>query len=151
MLITDFDKYDIRDFTANEIERTGSSLESVKVESIVAVQKFRTYIRSRVNLLSITDGNHMAKAHPEGYAVDFYLDPRDGIRNIHQIYKGCLHSDFKAFGIYWNQKVYSFHGEVENPYRPDFARWIGVKDEKHDITDWQWHSLLQDPRKLKLG
>jgi hypothetical protein len=152
MYISDFAKYNIENFTPKEVQETGADLFDVKVESIIAIQKFRTYVRRRVKLLrnGITTGGHQAQAHPEGYAIDFWLDPNDGPITIHQIYKGCLHAGFWAFGIYWNQKLYSFHGEVKNPYRKDFARWIGVKDAEKNVRDWQWFSLLRDPRKLVL-
>lgn len=152
MLIADFAKYNIENITPYEIVKTGADIKDVKVETIIAAQKFRSYVRRRIFLFKngLTTGSHFAKAHPEGYAVDFWLHPDDGPINIHQIYKGCLHAGFKAFGVYWNQELYSFHGEVSNPYRPEFARWIGVKDKKKNILDWQWFSLLQDPRKIVL-
>ena len=152
MLVADFAKYGIENFTPEEVMDTGAKLQDVHVETMQAIQKFRTYIRRRVCLIKngITTGKHTARAHPAGYAIDFYLPPEDGHCNIHLIYKGCLHANFKAFGIYWNQKQYSFHGEVNNPYRYDFARWIGVKDSSKNINDWQWHSLLQEPRNILL-
>lgn len=152
MLIADFRKNNINNFTPAEVCATGAYISDVKTETMIAIQKYREYIRRPVHLIKngMTTGSHISKAHPEGYAVDFWLHPKDGPINIHQIYKGCLHAGFRAFGIYWNQKIFSFHGEVSNPYRSDFARWIGVKDEARGITEWQWFSLLQDPRKITL-
>lgn len=148
MIESDFDKYEIFNFTPEEVRETGSRLRDVRKETIISIQKFRTYIRRRVGLLhnGITTGLHKAPWHPLGLAIDGFLYPEDGRQDIHIIFKGSLQSGFKGVGLYWNQKQYSFHFD----HRPNYAQWLGIKDESRNINTWQFFSLLRDPARIKL-
>ena len=148
MIESDFDKYDIINFTPKEVEETGAKLIDVKKETIISIQKFRTYIRRRVGLLKngLTTGIHKAPWHPLGLASDSFLYLEDGRQDIHIIFKGALHSGFRGIGLYWNQKQYSFHFD----HRPSYAQWLGIKDESRSIDTWQFFSLLRDPTKIRL-
>lgn len=152
MLVSDFSKHNIINFTPQEITSTGAKLVDVSVETIIAAQKFREYIRRKVKLLpnGITTGEHKSLAHKLGYAVDVSLFPADGPVNIHYIFKGAIASGFFGIGIYWNQKQYSLHLEIKNKFRQDFAWWLGIKDPGKKIFDWQWFSLLRDPKSIQL-
>lgn len=148
MLISDFDRYKIENYTPKEIEETGANMKDVQRITICSLQDFRNYVRRRVGLLKngITTGNHKAPGHSRGLAVDGFLYPEDGPINIQLIYKGAVSAGFTAVGIYWNQIQYSFHLE----HRDTIARWLGVKNSSRGINDWYWYPLINDPTKIKL-
>lgn len=148
MILEDFKKYNIENFTPKEITDTGCALVAVKKETIISAQRFREYIRRRVKLLEngLASGIHKAPWHPRGLALDGYLLPEDGPINIHLIFKGALTAGYRGIGIYWNQKLWSFHFDL----RPYYAFWGGVKDESRQIKEWQWYSILRDLRKIRL-
>lgn len=148
MLVSDFDKYKIENYTPEEIEDTGADLKDVKRITICSLQDFRNYVRRRVGLIKngITTGNHKAPAHARGLAVDGFLYPEDGPINVQLIYKGAVSAGFTAVGIYWNQVQYSFHLE----HRDTIARWLGIKNASKGIHEWQWFPLINDPKKMKL-
>ena len=145
---SDFIKHDIHNFTPAEVRKTGASLAHVQVETMVSLQRFREYIRRRVRLIhnGITTGGHLSPWHTLGKAIDSYLDPRDGEVKTHEVFKGAIHSGFKGVGMYWNQKVFSFHFDL----RPNYAFWAGVKDEENGIEDWKWFPLITDLTKIEL-
>ena len=104
MLLNEFKGNNITNFSAREVENTGACIHDVETRTIIALQKFRTYIRRRVGLLDngITTGNHKAPGHKHGFVADAFLYPEDGPVNIHYIFKAALHAGFFAIGIYWN-------------------------------------------------
>ena len=152
MLQTDFKDHNIENFTPKEITDTGADLKDVQLNTMLSLQAFRTYIRRRIGLIynGMTTGNHKAPGHPNGHAVDCFLYSEDGEVNIHNIFKGALNAGFKAIGIYYNQKQFSFHLEIGSNSRKDFAFWMGIKDAEKNINSWEWFSLLQDPTKIVL-
>ena len=147
MLISDFKKYHINNFTYQEIINTGATLSDVQKETIIGIQKYREYVRRRVKLFfnGLTTGQHESPMHPKGMAIDTYLLPEDGPINIHIIFKGALEAGFRGIGIYWNQKIYSCHFDL----RPNYAFWGGVKTANQ--KSWRFISLLQDPRLFKIN
>ena len=148
MKVSDFDVYEIHNFTPKEVRDTGADLRDVKKESMLAIQKFRVYIRRRVRLIKngMTTGGHVSPYHPRGEAIDGYLDQDDGPVKTHEIIKGAIHSGFKGIGIYYNQTIHSFHFDL----RPNYAFWAGVKDTSNGFDDWQWFSLIRDLTSIKL-
>lgn len=146
---SDFTQYDIHNFSAAEIEDTGAKLKDVDRATIVYIQKYREYVRRPVKLVKngITTGIHKAPEHKQGKAIDTYLNPADGLINVHLIFKGALVAGFRGIGIYWNGTCYSCHFDL----RKNYAFWAGVKDIKKGIKNWQFHGLLSDPAKIKIS
>jgi hypothetical protein len=121
----------IRNFTKKEIEATGASLSSVKYQLMSGLDQVRIKIRRRIILLKngLTTGIHSSIFHPNGLAVDFVLDERDGKVTNHEIYllvRSAIDAGFKGIGIYKNTKGYiSFHLDM----RDYLTIWKGVPDE----------------------
>lgn len=140
---TEFAKHGISNFTPEEIENTGAKLQDVKILLMCALQQVRTGIGRKVRLLynGLTTGNHKAKEHPEGKAVDFYLDVGDGPINSFTIILVVIHairSGFNGIGIYWNGTTYSFHLDL----RPIecFALWVGFKNKRSE--GWKYITIV---------
>lgn len=143
MLDQDFITYGIASFSPKEITDTGASLESVKLETMVRLQKFRSLLGCSVHLCTngLTTGRHNSPYHPKGLAVDFYLKIDSNSVKILDLFKASLEAGFKGIGIYYNGKAYSFHFDL----RPKYAFWTGTKDGD---SAWDYHKLIVDPKDL---
>lgn len=144
MLYSDFKKHHIKNFTPNELIGTGAKLSDVKVQTIIALQLYRTLIKKRIRLIhnGITTGKHSAVQHPNGEAVDFFHDQRDGEVVIPNCVTFAVQSGFNGIGIYYNREtsLHSFHFDTRKYFTP----WIGMKlKRKHD---WKYDSALKDPQ-----
>lgn len=144
MLESDFDDSNIDNFTPKEIVTSGAELKDVKLETMIRIQKYRILIRRPVYIPEngITSGKHKAPWHPMGLAIDTWLHPKHGPIKSLDVFKCALEAGFKAIGIYWNGKLWSFHFDL----RPNYAFWCGVK--KYGDKRWQYHTLINDPSKI---
>ncbi len=142
MISSDFSKYNIKNFTPEEIESTGAKLEDVQLETIFKLQYFRNKIKRTIVLLNngLTSGNHSSKKHPEGLAVDFTFREGDGTISVTEVFKYALEAKFKGIGIYHNQATYSFHFDLRECY----GFWSARKE--HRATSWEYDSLIVDPK-----
>jgi len=138
----DFKKHHIDDFTPEEVELTGATLEGIQLRLMVSLQTFRTIMDRRVGLLvnGMTSGGHKAKEHFLGLAVDGFLYPDEGPMDIDLIFKAALTAGCKGIGIYWNGIQYSFHLDL----RPEYGFWSGHKVAKNMVKTWRYVSLLKD-------
>lgn len=144
MNLTDFNIYNIRDFTPKEIEETGASLKDVQVTTILKLQTVRDEVKRSIHLLfnGLTTGDHDSIEHPKGLAVDWAFDLRDGPINFDLVKKvvySSLYAGFKGIGVYWNQTTYSFHTDC----RRDYGMWSAIKKD----GEWKYSDLLIDPKR----
>jgi len=119
---------DLRYFTAAEIERTGARLQDVQLELMQALDSLRHELGRRIKLLKngMTTGKHSSREHPEGRAVDFTLDNRDGPitqDTLYLIFTLGIRLGFRGFGYYFNGKTWSFHLDL----RSGCDIWTGRK------------------------
>jgi hypothetical protein len=127
----------IKHFTEKEIKATGAEIADVDFFTIKKIDWVRMRCGLPITLPKngITSGKHRSFYHKAGKAVDFYL-----IQEIHfrQVIKFMLEAGFTGIGLYWNGKIYSYHGDTGNDYR--FWKAIKVKKE------WVYSELIADPR-----
>lgn len=144
MIKTDFIKYDIIDFSPEEIENTGAELQDVQLITIYKLQKFRLLENRPISLLpgGLTTGNHKSPEHYRGKAVDIAIPGNQENVNVSQVFKNALQAGFKGFGVYHNGTAYSFHLHIGKK----FAFWLGYK--KHREKDWKYKSLIIDPKEF---
>lgn len=138
-----FKSHGIVNFTPAEITATGAKLEDVKILTFSALQEVRTKIKRRIHLLrnGITTGSHVSPEHPEGKAVDFHLDLRDGdftSRDLITAVVSAIRAGFNGIGVYWNGQAYSFHFDLRPVDR--FALWIGYKNKVG--APWRYVTLV---------
>lgn len=147
MNIQDFSKYNIINFTPQEIYRTGASLDDIKIELLIKLQKYRSLICRRVNIVfnGLTTGKHKSPEHSGGIASDIYHQPTEGIIDFKKCYYTSLESGFTGIGVYYNEQLnlYLFHMDCG----PRFRSWSAYKKKKHE--KWKYKSLLRDPKNLK--
>jgi len=148
MLISDFKDNGIEKFTPDEIVRTGATLASVQVFTMIHLNTFRLDIDRATVLLSngLTTGDHRARWHPLGFAVDGAFREGDGPVLFKRVLYAALQAGFHGIGIYHNGTAYSFHFDL----RPDRAIWVGWKMHGED----EWHleyEFLIDPALFATG
>jgi len=122
----DFKK--VKKFTQSEIERTGAKIEDVKAELIYGIDRVRLEVDRRIKPLKngLTTGKHSSREHPDGKAIDFTFDDRDGVvkqDTLYTLFRAGLDNGFRGFGFYFNGNVWSFHMDR----RAIFAAWTGRK------------------------
>ena len=122
----DFKK--VRFFSQAEIERTGAKIEDVQAPLIFGIDRVRKEVNRRIKPLKngITTGKHSSREHPEGKAIDFTFDHRDGPVTQDDLYilQTCgVNAGFRGFGFYFNGKVWSFHMDL----RATMNAWTGRK------------------------
>jgi hypothetical protein len=133
----DFSLMNIARINAQMIRDTGAKLEDVQADTIGKLSRL-------CNLLSLdpvlqhnglTTGKHASETHPRGQAVDFaFASPV----HFESVVKAMLTVGFKGIGVYWNGRIYSYHGDT----RPGFAFWVG---RKNAAGGWAYDKLLVDP------
>jgi len=146
----DFEKHGIVNFPKEEVLHTGALLGDVQLKLMLALQTFRILVDRRVGLIvnGLTTGDHKAKEHFLGLAVDGFLWPADGPIDMNLIFKAALTAGFKGIGIYWNGLQYSFHLDLRDVY----GFWGGYKDKKKGIKDWIYIPILIDlPALTEIG
>lgn len=137
----DFAECDIKHFTKEEIERTGAKLADVKTELIIVLDDFRELAGRVVVLLpnGMTTGQHKAKEHPQGKAVDIGFRETDGAVDMQAMFISALEAGFTGIGIYWNGIAYSMHLDM----RESYSFWKGTKN--HGDTAWRYLPLVHCP------
>lgn len=145
MVVSDFEWYDITNFSPEEVIRTGGDLFTVKLSLMQALQKFRSDHRIDRPVLLIpggmTSGNHRAPEHTRGEAADitFRLDQTP---NHTDVINAAHQAGFRGVGMYHNCMAYSFHLDVGPTYRS----WSAFK--RHGDTGWTYISMFADPAEL---
>jgi hypothetical protein len=131
----DFFNLGITDFNQAEIEMTGAALDDVDPQTILTLQSFRTIIIKPVHLIhnGITTGNHHAKEHPDGKAVDFYLD---NTTSPCEAVFAMIRAGFNGVGYYYNGQAYSYHGDI----RQSRAMWRGTKTRIDE--EWKYENVI---------
>jgi hypothetical protein len=107
--------YDLLNFTELEVGETGANFGDVSYCLMLTTQTFRTNIARRVHICKngLTTGKHDAEEHPNGIAIDFYLDPRDGKVDVKEVVFHMILAGFKGIGVYINKNgMYTFHGDL---------------------------------------
>lgn len=124
-------------FTQKEIETTGAKIEDIDFRTLKTLDRLRSKIGIPIKLQinGITTGRHSSPYHKFGKAVDFYfIKPI----NFRLVYDKMLLIGFNGIGIYWNGKMYSYHGDSGDSFRFWKAKKIkGV---------WQYSELIADPK-----
>lgn len=119
------DFQNVRKFTQAEVEAIpGEKIERIQAKTIYRLDEFRRLISRRVRPLCFTTGTHSSEWHPNGEAVDFFLDMRDGPIDVTWIFVCLVRAGFTGIGVYWNGSVMSFHVDT----RPDFIAWTARKE-----------------------
>jgi len=142
MIDLDFEWYNITKFTAKEVIDTGADLAAVKLEGMLALQRFRLdeRIARPVILLpgGITSGNHRAPEHPRGEAYDicFRIEQTPDITDVVNV---AHQAGFRGIGVYHNCAAYSFHFDIGKTFRS----WAAFK--RHGDTEWTYISQFVDP------
>lgn len=141
----------LNNFTEREITKTGARLKDVKFGTMYTLQTVRTKIDRRIKLVKngITTGKHSADEHPNGKAIDFHLDDRDGIvtfRIAVKVLYAMFEAGFKGIGLYHNGNIYSFHGHIGSTYRTWSTRKVRVRKGKTYRYIWQYSALFTDPQ-----
>ena len=119
----------INDFTETEIETTNASLESVKMNTLIAVQCFRNIINVPFFLVEngLTTGDHQSETHPRGEAIDGFIDPKVDVdaKFFKKCYYAAIDSGFRGIGSYYNKEtnITGFHLDIGLRIR----RWKAVK------------------------
>lgn len=139
-----FQDYGIINFTPQEIINTGADLRDVKLTTMHCLQQVRTKLNRRFHLIrnGLTTGNHVSPEHPNGEAVDFHLDVRDGpvtpdtIRLLRVL---AIRAGFNGLGFYFNGVAYSFHLDLRPVGR--YAEWKGTKDSP-GIGSWKMQTII---------
>lgn len=150
MLRQDFQDWNIRHFTPEEIEATGADLKKVQVVLVAAMDRFREILGRPFKLIKdgMTTGHHKAPEHAAGLAVDGFVPGLDGVADpitAEDVLKAALKAGFHGIGVYWNGGIYSFHFDL----RPDFSFWTGTKSPS--VPGWNYGKLINDPREAKNG
>jgi hypothetical protein len=140
MILEDF--AGIRNFTADEVTRTGAKLNDVDGSLLSAYDKFRDLVGRRVTLLpgGLTTGNHNSIWHKKGMAGDCALYEEDGPVSVSDVFKAALEAGFKGIGVYYNQIAYSFHLDL----RPAYGFWARYRE--HREPHWHEVGLIVDPK-----
>jgi hypothetical protein len=125
-IANDFKRYGIFNFTPREIERTGASLKSVRIETMVVLQEVRSQMAMPFILIhnGLTTGNHVAPEHADGRAVDFTI-PSIRPEDFRRLVVYAVRAGFCGIGLYWNSVAYSFHLDLRPIER--FAIWGTAK------------------------
>lgn len=127
----------LRYFTVSEVRSTGANIDKVKLKTMIAIDNVRHMVGQPIHLLrnGMTSGNHSAKEHPNGEAVDFYLSTSDDSVAV-QVAFSMVASGFRGIGVYKNEAgVYSFHGDT----RELLTTWRGMKVQ--DKKGWEYTAL----------
>lgn len=123
------DFQNVRKFSQTEIESiAGEKIEKINALTVYTLDEFRRLVGRRVHPLCFTSGIHSSEWHPNGDAVDFYLDTRDGPVRVTWVFTYLVRAGFRGIGVYWNGSVLSFHADR----RPEFIAWTARKEPVGD-------------------
>ncbi len=112
-------------FTLEEVEKTGADISRVKFKTMAAIDNARRMFGKPFHLLynGMTSGKHTAKQHPNGEAIDFYVNgitPEEEVKLVIAL----AASGFHGIGIYRNKVGgVSIHADT----REEIATWYGRK------------------------
>lgn len=143
----DFKLFGITKFTPQEVQETGADLSEVRVETMIMMQRYRVALGRAVVLLpgGMTTGNHRAKEHPLGLAVDSGFIEQDGKVDVSLVFRSALTAGARGIGIYWNGHAYSVHLDL----RQEYSFWSAWK--AHRETEWKYRPLIIDPAVWERG
>lgn len=141
MIPSDFEHYSIDNFSRQEIEETGASINDVNLFLMQSMQSLRDDLGRVIVLLygGLTTGHHASYQHPNGTACDFCLREGDGDISISSIHYAVQRAGFKAFGVYWNGTAFSFHVDLG----PNIRSWLWWK--RHRENKWKKETLYRNP------
>jgi len=86
----------------------------------------------------LTTGRHKSKLHPQGKAVDVYIN---GKINVSKVIYAAQEAGFCGIGVYFCTEtgLYTFHFDTGK-----YRLWGAYKKRKKD--KWIYYNIIQDPK-----
>ena len=131
MVLDDFRRYSIRNFSPKEITDTGADLEKVQLQTICTLQSLRERLDTKINLLKngLTSGKHSSELHPGGKAVDVFIPWAKSKNEYPLVMIEAWKVGFNGVGVYFNEEteLYTFHFDLGEK-----RAWIGTKETRSE-------------------
>lgn len=132
-------------FSKNEILNTGARIDEIDAELMQRMENLRVMLNRRIYLMFITTGRHATYSyHYTGKAVDFYLNPEDGVIDPSRLIEAALSCGFKGIGVYYNGTAYSFHVDIRFPYT---NIWCAIPST-NPKEKWTYMPINKDPKEI---